>query len=307
MRAVKGRETLAQDALFSYPVRMLNLIMKDTSGGSPYPAWVMESITDNIEALGGLQLGVSSSTPPTAQPGALQQVPQVRSFSGLRGSSTGRLRSDFALVSKGPEPAAGPGGAASSEAAGPGGASSSGAAWAAWMTWRQAAMRFNSVAEVKRFSKVVRDGLSVDLMREYSKEPPDALSRSVRAMLDQLWTYMVVTGVEFSWFSCYYFTWIAWRSHDDPTQLRLSQPFRHDTDGNSGITVLAALAWLQDQALSRLDLRHHSMETTVASLVKRDDSSDSDDEDHPDPKDAGEISPGKNDPPYNPEKDTRKR
>ena len=217
--------------------------MRNTSGGYPCPAWDMESITDNIEALGGLQLGVSPSTHPTAQPDARQQVPQVRSSSGQRGSSTGRLRAGFALVSKCPGPAAGPGGASSSEAA-----------WAACRTWRQAAMRFISVAQVERFAKVVRDGRPVDLVTEYSKEPPDVLSRSVHAMLDQPWTHMVVTGVEFSWLSCYYYTWIAWRSHDDPTRLRLSQPFRHDTDGNGGITVLAALAWLQDQALSRLDL-----------------------------------------------------
>ena len=259
----------------------------------------MESITENIEMLGGLQLGVSPSAPPTAQPIAIQHVPHVRSSLGQRCSSTGRLRADFALVSLA-------GGASSSALAGPGGAS---AAQSAWRTWLQAAMRYFSVAHVKRFAKLVRDGHPVDLVMEYSKQPPDALSRSVRAMLDQLWTYMVVTGVEFSWLSCYYFTWIAWRSHDDPTQLRLSQPFRHDTDGDSGgVTVMAALAWLQDQTLSRLGLRHHSMETIMeTSLVKRVDGSDSVDEDPPDPRDDGELSPSTDDPLYNPVKDTRKR
>ena len=70
--------------------------------------------------------------------------------------------------------------------------------------------------QLLRFIKLARDGSPVNLVKEHSKQPPDALSLSVRAMMDQLWTYMVVTGVEFSWFSCYYYTWIARRSPDDP-------------------------------------------------------------------------------------------
>ena len=275
---------------------MLRKILESALGDAPRPDWVIESITDIIEMLGGLQLSAPPSAPPTAQPSAIQHVSHVRSSSGRRGSSTGRLKEDFALVSLA-------GGASSSGAAGLGGASSSGAAGPG------GALRFFSVAHVKRFAKLMRDGRPVDLVTEYSKQPPDALSRSVRAMLDQLWTYMVVTGVEFSWLSCYYYTWIAWRSHDDPTQLRLSQPFRHDTDGDSGgITVMAALAWLQDQTLSRLGLRHHGMETIMeTSLVKRDDGSHSDDEDPTEPKDDGELSPSTDDPLYNPGRDTRKR
>ena len=313
---MKGKEALAQDALYSYPVRMLRKILVNTSGGATHPDWVMESITTNIEMLGGLQLGVIPLAPPTAQPSALRHVPSMRSSSGRTGSSTGRFRADFALVS-GPairpaglgaassSGAAGPGGASSTGAAGPGGGSSSGAAQAAWQAWLKAVKRFFSVAEVKRVAKLARGDLPVELVMEYSKQLPDGLSQSVRAMLDQLWTYMVVTGVEFSWFSCYYYTWIAWRSPDDPTQLRLSQPFRHDTDGNSGITVLAALAWLQDQTLSRLDQRHHSMETTIASLVKRDGGSDLHDEDYL--KDDGEMSSDSDDPTYNPEDKAPKR
>ena len=307
---VKGKEALAQDALFLYPVRMLRKILVNTSGGATPPDWVMESITTNIEILGALQLGVSPLAPPTAQPSALRQVPSMRTSSGRTGSSTGRLRAGFALVSGPAMRPAGPGGASSSGVAGPEGASSSGAAQAAWQAWLKAVKRFLSIAEVKRSAKLARGDLPVELVVEYSKQLPDALSQSVRAMLDQLWTYMVVTGVEFSWLSCYYFTWIAWRSPDDPTQLRLSQPFRHDTDGSSGITVLAALAWLQDQTLYRLDQRHHSMETTITSLVKRDDGSDPHGEDHQDDgdlKDDGEMSPGTDDPPYNTEDKAPKR
>jgi hypothetical protein len=34
---------------------------------------------------------------------------------------------------------------------------------------------------------------------------------SVQHILKQLFTYMVVTGVEFAWLSCYKATWLAWR------------------------------------------------------------------------------------------------
>ena len=306
---MKGKEALAQDALCLHPVRMLRKILVDTSSGATPPDWVMESITANIEILGSLQLGVSPLAPPTARPSAPPQVPPKRTSLGRTGSSIGRLRADFALVSGPAMRPAGPEGASSTGAAGPGGASTSGAAQAAWQAWLKAVKRFFSIAEVKRLAKLARGDLPVELVIEYSKQP-DALSQSVRAMLDQLWTYMVVTGVEFSWFSCYYFTWIAWRSPDKPTQLRLSKPFRHDTDGKSGITVMAALAWLQDQTLSRLDQRHHSMETTIISLVKRDDVSDPHGEDRQDDgdlKDDGEMSPGSDDPPYNPEDKASKR
>ena len=69
--------------------------------------------------------------------------------------------------------------------------------------------------------------------------------------------------------------------------------------------MMAALAWLQDQTLSRLSERHHSMETIIASLAKRDDCSDSDEQ--TDTKDDGELSPGSGDPLHIPGKDKRKR
>ena len=75
----------------------------------------------------------------------------------------------------------------------------------------------------------------------------------------------------------------------------------------SGITVMAALAWLQDQTMSRLDRRHHDISTAIASLVKRNDDSDPDDEDQSDPEDDGEKSPGADDPPFNPDERTQKR
>ena len=251
--AVKGKEDLAQNTLNMFPVRLLQEILDSALGDAPHPNWIMESITDNIEALGGLQVNVCQWTPPAAQTVTIQPVSHGRSSSRQRGSSTGKLRADFALMyegqagleaSDGPSffgslgadasMAAGPGGALSSGAACPVGATSSrtggpggGSRQKAFRSWLKAAMRFILVAEIKRFTKLDRNGCPVGLAAEYSKQPPDALSRSVRAMLDQLWTYMVVTGVEFSWFSCYYYTWIAWRSPDDPTRLQLSQPFSH--------------------------------------------------------------------------------
>ena len=104
------------------------------------------------------------------------------------------------------------------------------------------------VSTLKRVGKLVdANGNPLDLHQLFR-----AGHISVRWMLNQLYTYMVSTGVEFGFLSCFYFTWIAWRPLSSPDCLQLSGPFKHDTSAASGgITTIAALSWIQDLAMER--------------------------------------------------------
>lgn len=153
-----------------------------------------------------------------------------------------------------------------------------------------AVSRFVAVGEVKRYGKMVHpDGKPLDLIDLFQKEPPAAgqnkdprLQRSMRRIMRQLFTYMVVTGVEFGWLRCYFFTWLAWRPLEgSQSHLYLSRPFGHRDVHQpwvrSGVTAMAALSWLQDQAMSRtygLGLRHPTGPLPVpAELSESEDSS----------------------------------
>ena len=272
---VAATEAPAQEALLVNPVRLLNKFMADCPD-SP-ASWVKESMTADIELLQSHQVEVQSARP---SPFPLRPRMEPRPSQGR--SSTGRLRVDFALVS------------ASSAGAASLSASSAGAAGPS----ASSAGRYFSVAEIKRLVKLMQAGVlpptPLGLINLYAKVPADSLSTSVRIMLDQLWTYMVLTGVEFGWISCYYFTWLAWRPSDHPERMCLSRPYHHDVDGDDGVTVMGALSWLQEQIVARLDRRHCIPNILPPSTsYHHEDSADEDGS----PDDGGR-SPDEQDPPY---------
>ena len=297
--AVAGTEALAQYVLFTNPVLLLSKFMKDCPE-SP-GVWVKESMVDNIECLKSLQLEVGPVTQ-TTQTCTLPLLSQSWRRSSQGSSSTGRLRVGFALVSASSAGAAGPS-VSSAGAAGPS-ASSAGAAGPSASSAGAAgpSARFYSVAEIKKPGKLVLAGSSpptpLGLIDLYAKVPADSLSTSVRIMLDQLWTYMVLTGVEFGWLSCYYFTWLAWRPSDHPERMCLSRPYHHDVDGDDGVTVMGALSWLQEQVVARLDRRHCTAPYILPPPTNyhRDDSTDKDG--YVSPPDDGGHSPGDKDYPH---------
>ena len=276
---VAATEAPAQEALLVNPVRLLNKFMADCPD-SP-ASWVKESMTADIELLQSHQVEVQSARP---SPFPLRPRMEPRPSQGR--SSTGRLRVDFALVS------------ASSAGAASLSASSAGAAGPS----ASSAGRYFSVAEIKRLVKLMQAGVlpptPLGLINLYAKVPADSLSTSVRIMLDQLWTYMVLTGVEFGWISCYYFTWLAWRPSDHPERMCLSRPYHHDVDGDDGVTVMGALSWLQEQVVARLDRRHCTAPYILPPPTNyhRDDSTDKDG--YVSPPDDGGHSPGDKDYPH---------
>lgn len=113
------------------------------------------------------------------------------------------------------------------------------------MPWQQAVRKYVAVGEVKSYEKLFRGGRPLDLCslcREDSE-----LGDSVRQMVDQLFTNMVLTGVSFGWLSCFYATWLAWRPKDSPACLMLSRPFLPDS---ADPCMIAAMSWLQTQAIT---------------------------------------------------------
>lgn len=90
----------------------------------------------------------------------------------------------------------------------------------------------------------------------------------------QLFTYMVATGVEYGWLSCWEATWLAWRPLDKPGCLRLSRPFLYDTSSPGRATTMAALSWLHAAAMdSWVAGRRHAFSTEGVSFRPSDEDS----------------------------------
>lgn len=120
------------------------------------------------------------------------------------------------------------------------------------MTWQQAVHKYVAVGEAKRCEKLFREGRPLDLCGLFNgsntggQDKSSQLQASVRHMLDQLFTYFVVTGVLFGWLTCFYATWLVYRPLDKPGCLMLSRPFLHSDERP---TAMAALSWQQAQAV----------------------------------------------------------
>jgi hypothetical protein len=99
------------------------------------------------------------------------------------------------------------------------------------------------VSEEKRYAKIFRKSKPLDLVQKYRAE-----DRSTRAMVDQVYTYMVVTRAEFALFSCYFGVYGAWRPTDQPGTLLMSGCFLHSTKGPDA-TAMGLAAFVQEQVL----------------------------------------------------------
>lgn len=282
---VKGmEEEVALGLKFHVLIRLDKLLQ---SGGRQVASWVPELTAKFLAEL--LHLGsYSHQVPPSVDDGAppilqlrppplrVAPRPSLKKKGGpptrsTRNSSGHHPRADFALVCK-LEPSV-----AGLAATSAGGASAGGQSQAS--TPATDVRRIALVSELKRLGKLVdADGNPLDLHR-LSREG----NASVCRMLDQLFTYMVLTRVEFGWLSCFYFTWLAWRPLSDPDCLHLSKPFRHDTSAVSGgVTTMAALSWMQDLAMERTirqGIRHSPYATPKESDDMGADETNNEDED----------------------------
>lgn len=75
---------------------------------------------------------------------------------------------------------------------------------------------------------------------------------SIDEVMFQVYSYMVLTGVEFGFLSCWFFTWLLRRPMDKCNILQVSRPFSADDQCmNGAISATAALAWLEHHAIQR--------------------------------------------------------
>jgi hypothetical protein len=258
---VKGVERNVAFGMKSQVFIHLNKILH--VGGRQTASWVKELTVHVLEelleeqsdpsALSAAGAGEVAATQPPRPP-SLRKNPRPSckksgtSEASATGSSSGHcLRADFALRHRpessavGSLPAAATVSTAEASADGPSVASTSSKV-------HPDISLLALVSELKRLGKLV-DAFGNPLpLHQLFKEG----CISVCLMLNQLYTYMVLTGVEFGFLSCFYFTWIAWRPLSSPDCLHLSGPFKHDTSAASGgVTTMAALSWIQDLAMQR--------------------------------------------------------
>lgn len=134
--------------------------------------------------------------------------------------------------------------------------------------WELTACKYVAVTEFKRYAKLFKMGEPLPLVDLWGQaanpnEPYSREADSAYHMINQLFSYMAVTGVQFGWLSCYCATWLAWRPLDDPDSLCLSRPFLHDVDASSAtgaLTTMAALSWLQHEACTAwLENKRHPL------------------------------------------------
>ena len=262
MACVKGREALVQSGLTAEPLLRLNKILAEEQQPAAWRQELTMSTLAGISSLLSPSGGDAAALPPLScfppqppRPSSLRPSPMqaTRHLSNCPASSsrTSGVRADFALVLKTPETGQG-------SVSGKADAASSSAAPASKASsWLQAVQPVQIVGEAKHFGKLDADGQPPDLIPIFTQPESEAsdegrMRQSVHRILDQLFTYMVLTGVEFGWLSSFYYTWLAWRPLDNPDCLRLSRPFLHCTSGvDRGVPAMAALSWLQDEGMTR--------------------------------------------------------
>ena len=258
MQPVKGVEKKVAIGLDNQVFMRLNKILH--TGGRQTASWVQELAVDVFEDLlmetapaapsicGSGELPATQSRPPSLRIAPKPSHKKAGSPEAPTGTSSGnRLRADFVLRHRPESSALGSSMAVTIDSTE--GASADGLSVASTSSMGHPDVNLMAVvSEVKRLGKLVNaDGNPLDLHKLFMEG-----HKSVRRMLNQLYTYMVLTGVEFGFLSCFYFTWIAWRPLSSPDCLHLSGPFRHDTSAASGgVTTMAALSWIQDLAMER--------------------------------------------------------
>lgn len=109
------------------------------------------------------------------------------------------------------------------------------------------------------------------------------MTANMRSILGQVFTYMVVTGVLFSFITCYHSTLLCWRPLNECDSLYVSAPIDMSaTMEGPSVTAMAALSWLQTQALEQTlqhGLRHRclNIEEHLNRMVEVEEENDVDD------------------------------
>lgn len=152
---------------------------------------------------------------------------------------------------------------------------------------------YQIASEIKRPGKFYdKDNELLDLIAVYNKPRlADRAKRrewrSIRRIVQQVYTYMVFAQVEMAWVSCYTVTWLAWRPRDRPNVMLLSRPIFHNTSVcvRNDVTTMAAMAWQQDESTRLFDegLRHKAPSLDIPGVRECDTEDEEEQEEGHDP------------------------
>ena len=111
--------------------------------------------------------------------------------------------------------------------------------------------QYAAVCEMKIVAKLYRGTSPIDLCKAFEGRMDWRSSQSIRRILSQQFTYMVLTRTEFGMLGCYKCLWLLWRPIDAPRQLRISRAFLLSDSGPDKVTIMAAISWMQSLAIKR--------------------------------------------------------
>jgi len=105
------------------------------------------------------------------------------------------------------------------------------------------------VGEVKRPGALLSSTQDLpDLVAAYHQQHSDHHQQAVVAAIKQIYTYMQLWRMCYGYISCWFGTWLVQCPPRDRGTLYVSQAYSASSAGPA-VTVLGALAWLQDKAL----------------------------------------------------------
>lgn len=122
----------------------------------------------------------------------------------------------------------------------------------------------------------------IDIVAVFNDAGHD-LHESICRIVSQVYTYMILTRVEFSFLSCWHYTWLIRRPFKgDCSTLEFSTPFLASLEcEGQNVSTMAALSWIQSVAFERthLDgLRHLCWPTSTQQKLQIDDPGEADEE-----------------------------
>ena len=97
----------------------------------------------------------------------------------------------------------------------------------------------------------------MDLLYHFN-EHTGQFHASIVEIMSQVFSYMVLTGVEFAFLTCWFYTWLLRRPMNKCNILQVSRPFLDsDMCMNGSVSTTAALAWLECYAIQRTHQQGH--------------------------------------------------
>jgi hypothetical protein len=105
------------------------------------------------------------------------------------------------------------------------------------------------VGEVKRPGALLSSTKDLpDLVAAYHQQHSDQHQQAVVAAIKQIYTYLQLWRMCYGYISCWFGTWLVYCPPRDRGTLYVSQAYSASSAGPA-VTVMGALAWLQDKAL----------------------------------------------------------